>query len=161
MDDFFYLAVGLLFLAACWLGTVLLRTPAHALEPDAQAPSMLDALLPVIVLIGLLATTIALFGVDATNGPLQVALLISAATQRCSRSPSPAPASNSAAARMPVRGVRTSWAKPATVSSNARVRADCGARRGRAVLPRRARAGARLAVFCFAIVPTSSHNGTN
>ncbi len=40
---------------------------------------MLDALLPVIVLIGLLATTIALFGVDATNGPLQVALLISAA----------------------------------------------------------------------------------
>lgn len=40
---------------------------------------MLDAVLPVVVLIGLLATTIVLFGIDATNGPLQVALLLSAA----------------------------------------------------------------------------------
>ena len=40
---------------------------------------MLDALLPIVVLIGLLALTIALFGIDATNGPLQVALLLSAA----------------------------------------------------------------------------------
>jgi NhaC family Na+:H+ antiporter len=40
---------------------------------------MLDAILPVVVLIGLIALTIVLFGVDATNGPLQVALLISAA----------------------------------------------------------------------------------
>jgi NhaC family Na+:H+ antiporter len=40
---------------------------------------MLDAVLPVIVLILLLALTIALFGIDATNGPLQVALLLSAA----------------------------------------------------------------------------------
>jgi len=44
-----------------------------------RPPSMLDALLPVIVLILLLALTIALFGIDATNGPLQVALLLSAA----------------------------------------------------------------------------------
>jgi len=25
VDDFFYLAVGLIFLAACWLGSVLLE----------------------------------------------------------------------------------------------------------------------------------------
>jgi hypothetical protein len=37
-----------------------------------RAPSLLDAVLPVIVLILLLATTIVLFGIDATNGPLQV-----------------------------------------------------------------------------------------
>src|SRR3954452_5554695 len=52
---------------------------------DTQAPSgprpptMLDAVLPVVVLIGLLALTIALFGVAATDGPLQVALFLSAA----------------------------------------------------------------------------------
>jgi NhaC family Na+:H+ antiporter len=40
---------------------------------------MLDALLPILVLIGLLALTISLFGKDATNGPLQVALFLSAA----------------------------------------------------------------------------------
>ena len=39
---------------------------------------VLDAVLPVVVLIGLIALTIVLFGVDATNGPLQVALLLSA-----------------------------------------------------------------------------------
>jgi len=44
-----------------------------------RAPSMLEAVLPVIVLILLLALTIGLFGIDATNGPLQVALLLSAA----------------------------------------------------------------------------------
>ena len=48
-----------------------LRTP--------RAPTLLDALLPIVVLIGLLALTIALFGVSATDGPLQVALLLSAA----------------------------------------------------------------------------------
>ncbi|WP_020693503.1 Na+/H+ antiporter NhaC family protein [Aeromicrobium massiliense] len=41
--------------------------------------TLLDALAPVLVLIALLATTIVLFGIDATNGPLQVALLLSAA----------------------------------------------------------------------------------
>ena len=44
-----------------------------------RAPSMLDAVLPVVVLILLLGTTIVLFGIDATNGPLQVALFLSAA----------------------------------------------------------------------------------
>src|SRR4249919_3483921 len=44
-----------------------------------RAPTMLDALLPIGVLITLLALTIYLFGIDATNGPLQVALLLSAA----------------------------------------------------------------------------------
>ncbi|HEY7044213.1 MAG TPA: Na+/H+ antiporter NhaC family protein [Nocardioidaceae bacterium] len=40
---------------------------------------MLDAVLPVAVLILLIVLTISLFGIDATNGPLQVALLLSAA----------------------------------------------------------------------------------
>src|SRR3954449_9273341 len=44
-----------------------------------RRPTLLDALLPIIVLILLLATTIVLFGIGATNGPLQVALLLSAA----------------------------------------------------------------------------------
>jgi NhaC family Na+:H+ antiporter len=44
-----------------------------------RAPTMLDALLPILVLIALLALTIVYFGIDATNGPLQVALLLSAA----------------------------------------------------------------------------------
>ena len=44
-----------------------------------RPPSMLDAVLPIAVLIVLLALTIYLFGIDATNGPLQVALLVSAA----------------------------------------------------------------------------------
>lgn len=42
-------------------------------------PTLTDALLPVVVLVGLIALTIGLYGVDATAGPLQVALLISAA----------------------------------------------------------------------------------
>jgi NhaC family Na+:H+ antiporter len=44
-----------------------------------RPPTLLDALLPIGVLISLLALTIVLFGIDATNGPLQVALLVSAA----------------------------------------------------------------------------------
>jgi NhaC family Na+:H+ antiporter len=44
-----------------------------------RSPSLLDAILPVVVLIGLIALTIWLFGVSATDGPLQVALLLSAA----------------------------------------------------------------------------------
>src|SRR4051794_21064628 len=46
---------------------------------EARPPTMLDAVLPVVVLVTLLATTIILFGADAMNGPLQVALLLSAA----------------------------------------------------------------------------------
>ena len=44
-----------------------------------RPPSLVDALLPIVVLIGLLALTIVFFGIDATNGPLQVALFLSAA----------------------------------------------------------------------------------
>lgn len=44
-----------------------------------RAPTLLDALLPVLVLIALIAVTIWLFGISATDGPLQVALLLSAA----------------------------------------------------------------------------------
>src|SRR6186713_3387337 len=40
---------------------------------------MLDAILPIVVLILLLILTISLFGIAATDGPLQVALLLSAA----------------------------------------------------------------------------------
>ena len=46
---------------------------------EPRPPSLLDALLPVLVLIALLALTIVLFGVDTANGPLQVALLLAAA----------------------------------------------------------------------------------
>ena len=47
-----------------------------AREP--REPSFLDALAPVVVMIGLLVLTIVLFGVDAATGPLQVALFASA-----------------------------------------------------------------------------------
>ena len=54
--------------------------PARTSRPTGpRPPSLLDALLPIVVLIGLLALTIGLFGVSATDGPLQVALLLSAA----------------------------------------------------------------------------------
>jgi NhaC family Na+:H+ antiporter len=43
-----------------------------------RPPSLLDAILPIVVLIGLIALTIATFGVSATDGPLQVALMLSA-----------------------------------------------------------------------------------
>ena len=46
---------------------------------EPRPPTLLDAVVPVIVLIFLLVLTIVLFGIDATNGPLQVALLLSAA----------------------------------------------------------------------------------
>jgi NhaC family Na+:H+ antiporter len=43
-----------------------------------RPPSLLDALIPVVALVVLLTLTIVLFGIDAANGPLQVALLTSA-----------------------------------------------------------------------------------
>ena len=54
-------------------------TAAPGGERTPKAPTLLDALLPALVLIGLIALTIWLFGVSATDGPLQVALLLSAA----------------------------------------------------------------------------------
>src|SRR5436309_1775633 len=57
------------------------RSPASvALErKPPKPPTLLDALLPIGVLIGLIATTIAIFGVGATDGPMQIALFLSAA----------------------------------------------------------------------------------
>jgi NhaC family Na+:H+ antiporter len=55
------------------------EAPAAQDGPGPRAPSLLDAILPVVVLIALIALTIVLFGVSATDGPLQVALLLSAA----------------------------------------------------------------------------------
>src|SRR6478752_6245169 len=53
--------------------------PDEANPGDGPAtPSLLDAAIPVLTLIVLIATTIAIFGTDATSGPLQVALLTSA-----------------------------------------------------------------------------------
>ena len=45
--------------------------PPAAPARQPRAPTLLDSLLPVVVLIGLLALTIWLYGIDATNGPLQ------------------------------------------------------------------------------------------
>jgi NhaC family Na+:H+ antiporter len=53
--------------------------PTEPARPRPPPPSLLDALAPVVVLVGLLTLTIVLFGIDAANGPLQVALLTSAA----------------------------------------------------------------------------------
>jgi Na+:H+ antiporter, NhaC family len=43
-------------------------------EPALRPPSLLDALIPVVALIGLIALSVYLFGLDATSGPLQVAI---------------------------------------------------------------------------------------
>src|SRR5215212_649035 len=59
--------------------TTLEASPGRHQEPGPHAPTLLDALAPIVVLILLLAVTIALFGISATDGPLQVALLLSAA----------------------------------------------------------------------------------
>ncbi len=52
-------------------------------EPGSGAtvtpPSMLDALIPVVTLIALIALSVYLFGLDSTGGPLQVAIFTSAA----------------------------------------------------------------------------------
>ena len=47
-------------------------------EVGVREPSLLDALIPLLFMIGLLTLSIVLFGIDAALGPLQVALLMSA-----------------------------------------------------------------------------------
>src|SRR5262245_41363885 len=49
-------------------------------DPEAgiREPSLLDALIPLVFMIGLLALSIVMFGIDAALGPLQVALFMSA-----------------------------------------------------------------------------------
>jgi Na+:H+ antiporter, NhaC family len=54
------------------------EVPQPLSDREPRPPSLLDAVLPVVVLIGLIAVTIWLFGIGATDGPLQVALLLSA-----------------------------------------------------------------------------------
>ena len=46
-------------------------------EREPRPPSLLDACAPIAVLVVLLALTVVLFGIDATGGPLQVALMTS------------------------------------------------------------------------------------
>jgi len=48
-------------------------------EAGVREPSLLDALIPLLFMIGLLTLSIVLFGIDAALGPLQVALLSFAA----------------------------------------------------------------------------------
>src|SRR4029079_18123277 len=48
-------------------------------EQGPKPPSLADALAPIVVLIALIALTIASLRVAATDGPLQVALMLSAA----------------------------------------------------------------------------------
>ncbi len=45
--------------------------------PEPRAPSLADALAPIVVLVLTLALTIVIFGIDASGGPLQVALMTS------------------------------------------------------------------------------------
>ena len=50
---------------------------ANGLVPEPaepRAPSMLDAVTPVVALIGFIALSVYLFGLDSTNGALQVGL---------------------------------------------------------------------------------------
>ena len=49
------------------------------MTPHPKPPSLFDAIAPIVVLILLIALTIASFGISATDGPLQVALMLSAA----------------------------------------------------------------------------------
>src|SRR2546421_10578958 len=42
-----------------------------------RAPSLLDAVAPVVVLILLIGLTIVIFGTEAADGPLQIALMVS------------------------------------------------------------------------------------
>jgi Na+:H+ antiporter, NhaC family len=50
----------------------------RGVEPGPRQPTLTEAVLSVVVLIVLIATTIVLFGTAATDGPLQVALFTSA-----------------------------------------------------------------------------------
>jgi NhaC family Na+:H+ antiporter len=52
---------------------------SETVHPD-RTPTYLEALLPLLVLTLLVGGSVALFGLDAMNGPLQVGMLISAMT---------------------------------------------------------------------------------
>ena len=48
-------------------------------HPEPREPSLLEALVPVALLMGLLALSVYLFGGDSSTGPNQIALILSAA----------------------------------------------------------------------------------
>jgi hypothetical protein len=52
---------------------------AESEQANVREPSITDALIPVVALIVLIGASLALFGTAATDGPLQVALLLAAA----------------------------------------------------------------------------------
>ncbi|MET8153561.1 Na+/H+ antiporter NhaC [Actinoplanes sp. NPDC049668] len=52
---------------------------AERVAPPVRRPSLVDAIVPLIALAGLIASSLALFGLDALDGPLQVALVVCAA----------------------------------------------------------------------------------
>src|SRR6187551_970385 len=45
-------------------------------EPDVRVPTLADALIPLVTLALLIAGALALFGLDALDGPIQVALVM-------------------------------------------------------------------------------------
>lgn len=53
---------------------------SDAIKPEkaVKAPSLWDALIPMLFLIAMIALSLVLYGIDATSGPLQVALLMGA-----------------------------------------------------------------------------------
>ena len=56
-------------------------------DPDrrpVRPPSMVDAVVPLIALAGLIAGSLALFGLDALDGPIQVALILTTPRRRSS-----------------------------------------------------------------------------
>ncbi len=50
---------------------------AEEKRKEIKSPSFLDALIPIIALVILLASAIILYGEDGTSGPIQVALMMS------------------------------------------------------------------------------------
>jgi NhaC family Na+:H+ antiporter len=61
-------------------GVGMNATAAPAPVPPDKAPTYLEALLPLVVLTLLVGGSVALFGLDAMNGPLQVGMMLSAMT---------------------------------------------------------------------------------
>lgn len=49
---------------------------SHDNERQIRSPSLFDALVPLIVLAGLIAVALAMFGLDALDGPIQAALIL-------------------------------------------------------------------------------------
>jgi NhaC family Na+:H+ antiporter len=56
---------------------VFIMTNKTEIQTKIKVPSLLDALIPIISLVVMLASAVFLYGTDATGGPIQVALLLS------------------------------------------------------------------------------------